>query len=238
MTTSSIPDQRRPHRSIDWGDGATSAGVVAESGGNGSVTGGHAYAAAGTYTVTITVAVDDSGRTSGQQHQVVVFDGRTGFVTGGGWIDSPEGSYHPHESDGHEDDHDREGKVNYGFESKHHKDTPTPQEQPEFQVKGKHFEFQSTGYQSNSIDDNDSKATYRGSGKVGNTGGYEFLVTVNDDARKSGGGADHVAREGVERLDRRRGLRQLQGRGRRRNPPRRRSREVRSSSTDDGVIRT
>ncbi len=46
---------------INWGDGHTTNGVVSESHGSGSVSGSHAYAAPGSYTVTVSVADNDGG---------------------------------------------------------------------------------------------------------------------------------------------------------------------------------
>ncbi len=79
----------------DWGDGTTSAGTVTEpiSDAVGTVSGSHPYANAGVYTITLTVAVDETGDTDQSIFQyVVVFDPNAGFVTGGGWIDSPQGA--------------------------------------------------------------------------------------------------------------------------------------------------
>src|SRR5207247_1617835 len=73
----------------DWGDGTTSSGTLAEANGTGTVAGTHSYTAAGTYTVMLTVT--DRGGKSGREtlQWVVVYDPNAGFVTGGGWINSP-----------------------------------------------------------------------------------------------------------------------------------------------------
>jgi uncharacterized repeat protein (TIGR01451 family) len=49
---------------IDWGDGASTAGVVSGSGGSYAAGGSHTYATAGPYTITVTV-VDEGGSTTG-----------------------------------------------------------------------------------------------------------------------------------------------------------------------------
>jgi Ca2+-binding RTX toxin-like protein len=49
---------------IDWGDGTTSSGVIDESGGAGTVSGGHVYAQAGVYAVTLVVSDGDGGTAS------------------------------------------------------------------------------------------------------------------------------------------------------------------------------
>src|SRR5262249_30065223 len=77
----------------EWGDGTPSPRTVTESGGSGSVADAHTYSAAGVYTVKLTITDDDTGATSVTSGFVVVFDPSAGFVTGGGWIDSPAGAY-------------------------------------------------------------------------------------------------------------------------------------------------
>lgn len=54
---------------IDWGDGTLMDGLVTESSGSGSITGSHAYALTGSYTVTVTATDDDGG--SGQDTFIV-----------------------------------------------------------------------------------------------------------------------------------------------------------------------
>ena len=59
--------------------------------GSGSCTASHTYAAAGVYTIDVTVRDDDTGSATSRYEFVVVFDPSAGFVTGGGWIVSPAG---------------------------------------------------------------------------------------------------------------------------------------------------
>ena len=92
--------------SIAWGDGTSSGGIISEDDGSGTAYGSHAYTSPGAYYVTVTITDDDSGvATSVSTKTVVVYaTNSTGFVTGGGDIDSPSGSYTPantHDSNGH-----------------------------------------------------------------------------------------------------------------------------------------
>ena len=65
--------------------------MAAAGTGDGSCSTSHTYAAAGVYTVTVTVTddYDTGGGTAAIENYVVVFDPDAGFVTGGGWIESP-----------------------------------------------------------------------------------------------------------------------------------------------------
>ena len=64
---------------IDWGDGHVTSGAVAESAGNGTVTGSHAYATDDTYTVIVTVTDDNGG--SGSATSSVISDTTPPVIT-------------------------------------------------------------------------------------------------------------------------------------------------------------
>jgi len=79
----------------EWGDESISQGTVTESGGSGSVEGSHTYTDPGVYTLRLTVTDDDGDSDESIFQYVVVYDPSAGFVTGGGWIDSPQNAYYP-----------------------------------------------------------------------------------------------------------------------------------------------
>ncbi|HWI50777.1 MAG TPA: PKD domain-containing protein, partial [Symbiobacteriaceae bacterium] len=111
----------------NWGDGTTSAGTVAEAGGSGMAGGSHAYSLPGIYTVTLTVTDKDGGVGTATFQYVVIYDPNGGFVTGGGWINSPAGAYTP--------DPTATGRANFGFVAKYKKGATVPDGQTEFQFK-------------------------------------------------------------------------------------------------------
>lgn len=165
----------------DWGDGTTSSGTVVEAGGSGSVTGSHTYTAAGVYQVTLTVA-DPYGATGQAVYEyVVVYDPNGGFVTGGGWIDSPPGAYLP--------DPTLSGKATFGFVSKYVKGAQTPQGNTEFQFKAAGLNFKSTTYEWLVIAG--AKAQYKGTGTINNEGVYGFMLTATD-GQLNGSGVDRL----------------------------------------------
>jgi beta propeller repeat protein len=87
-----------------------------------------AFAESGLYNVCVhgrDIANSDSGPE--ECITLVVYDPTGGFVTGGGWIDSPEGAYVPNPS--------LTGKANFGFISKYKKGASEPTGQTEFQFR-------------------------------------------------------------------------------------------------------
>jgi len=120
----------------DWGDASTSAGAIIETNGSGSVTGNHAYASAGVYTIKVTVTDDDNDSGESTFQFVVIYDPDGGFVTGGGWINSPAGAYIA--------DPSLTGKATFGFVSKYQKGANVPTGNTEFLFKVADLNFKST----------------------------------------------------------------------------------------------
>ena len=111
---------------------------------------------------------------------IVVYDPSAGFVTGGGWINSPIGAYSANPA--------LTGKANFGFESKYLKGNNVPTGNTEFQFKLANFNFKSTSYEWLVV--SGAKARYRGVGTVNGAGSYGFELTAWDGQVNGGGGVD------------------------------------------------
>jgi hypothetical protein len=160
-----------------WGDG-TQTTKAANQAGTASAT--RTYGAAGVYTVGIILNDPNSGQSSVTFKYVVIYDPSAGFVTGGGWINSPVGAYVP--------DRTLTGKANFGFVSKYNKGQSIPTGETEFQLQCASFTFQSTSYQWLVVAG--SKAQYKGFGQINGAGSYGFLLTATDGDLTGGGGVD------------------------------------------------
>src|SRR5262249_31476418 len=136
--------------------------------------------AAGVYTVTLTVTDDDTGATSVQSGYVVIYDPSAGFVTGGGWIDSPAGAYPA--------DPGLTGRASFGLVSPSPVGTGGPDGNTQFKFHAAGFDFRSTSYDWMVIAG--PKAQYKGTGTVNGAGTYKFLLTATDGQRNGGGGVD------------------------------------------------
>jgi len=164
----------------DWGDGSTSAGTVTEENGSGSVAGDHGYSGAGVYTVKLKVTDDDEAVAENSFKYVVIYNPDGGFVTGGGWINSPPGAYTANPS--------LTGKANFGFVSKYEKGKTVPTGQTQFQFKVASFNFHSTSYEWLVI--SGAKAKYKGKGTINGSGEYGFMLSAIDGQVNGGGGVD------------------------------------------------
>jgi hypothetical protein len=170
--------------SIDWDDGAgAQTGTVSETAGSGTCTGSTSFASAGVYNLVVTVT-DDDGDSDTETVMVVVYDPSAGFVTGGGWIDSPSGAYTPEDPT----DLDITGKANFGFVSKYQKGATVPTGQTEFQFHAGNLNFHSSNYQWLVVAG--AKAQFKGIGTVNSVSGYGFLLTATDGQISGGGGVD------------------------------------------------
>ncbi len=159
------------------------AGTVNES--TGSVTASYAFTSAGVYLVTLTVSDGCGGTGSantvdGLTAMVVIYDPNGGYVTGGGWINSPAGAYVA--------DPTLTGKASFGFVSKYQNGGGVPTGNTEFQFHAASFNFSSTSYEWLVIAG--ARAQYKGSGTVNGSGDYRFILTAIDGQRPGGGGSD------------------------------------------------
>jgi PKD repeat protein len=155
----------------DWGDTTTTDGIVSETNGSGTSTGTHTYTTPGVYTLTLTLTDDDGGSSEAIFQYIVIYDPEGGFVTGGGWIDSPEGAF--------TDDSTLTGKANFGFVSKYKKGASVPTGNTKFHFKVADLKFESTEYDWLVVAG--AKAQYKGSGTINGAGNYGFMLMVIDE---------------------------------------------------------
>jgi len=167
----------------NWGDGASSPGVVTEVHGSGNVTGSHTYTAPGVYTINLLVTDKDGGNGTAQYEYVVVYNPNGGFVTGGGWINSPPGAYKANPK--------LTGRAHFGFVAmykKGAKGATVPTGNTEFQFQVGNLNFHATSYQWLVVAG--AKAQYKGTGSINGKGNYGFMLTAIDGQVTGGGGVD------------------------------------------------
>lgn len=175
------------HIAVWMFDTYSQAGTVTEPSGStpGSTSATYTFSSAGVYMVKLTVT-DSCGASvvattvNGDPAMVVVYDPNAGFVTGGGWINSPVGAYPGNPS--------LIGKANFGFVSKYKKGQSTPTGETEFQFQVANFNFHSTSYDWLVVAG--AKAQYKGSGTINGSGDYAFMLTAIDGQLNGGGGND------------------------------------------------
>lgn len=101
---------------------------------------------------------------------LAVYDLEEGFVTGGGWIDSPAGAYAP--------DPSLIGRANFGFVSRYKRGADVPGGQTEFQFRVADMNFHSGSYEWLVIAG--PAAKFKGTGTINGEGDYGFMVTATD----------------------------------------------------------
>lgn len=92
------------------------------------------------------------------------------FVTGGGWISSPE------------------GMASFGVVAKYHKDASVPTGSTTFQFPAGGLNFKSTSYDSLILSGN--KVQLKGAGQINGSGSYRFVLTCIDGDQPGGDGLD------------------------------------------------
>ncbi len=161
----------------NWGDGNTTPGMVDQNAN--TVSGSHSYTAAGVYTLTLTVTDGASNFDTEVFQFVVIYDPNAGYVTGGGWIESPPEAYPANPS--------LTGKAHFGFVSKYQKGKSTPDGNTQFDFKMADLKFKSTSYDWLVI--SGPHAKYKGSGTINGAGDYGFLLFARD-GQVNGDGVD------------------------------------------------
>jgi hypothetical protein len=132
------------------------------------------------YTISVTITDGAGASASGASSYLVVYDPNGGFVTGGGWINSPAGAYAANPA--------LTGKATFGFVSKYQKGANVPTGNTEFQFKVGNLNFSSTSYAWLVVAG--AKAQYKGSGTINGGGAYSFMLTAIDGQVNGGGGVD------------------------------------------------
>ncbi|MBD1396047.1 T9SS type A sorting domain-containing protein [Pontibacter sp. JH31] len=111
-----------------------------------------------------------------------IYDPEGGFITGGGWINSPAGAL---------EGSDVTGKANFGFVAKYRKGKNEVEGNTEFQFQAGNVSFKSSAHNAGSLVISGPKATYKGTGTIaGQAGTYDFMVIVTDGHVNGGGGYD------------------------------------------------
>lgn len=180
----SFTDNPGANHAAQWMLGnITQTGAVNES--NGTVSATYNFATVGVYAVKLTVADSCGGlgvadQVDGLAAMVVIYDPNGGFVTGGGWFNSPAGAYTINPS--------LTGRANFGFVSKYLRGASVPTGETEFQFQIGNFTFHSSTYDWLVI--GGARAQYKGSGTINGSGNYGFILTAIDGQVNGGGGAD------------------------------------------------
>jgi hypothetical protein len=138
------------------------------------------FSGAGLYDVCVrgTDAATNTG--SAQCILLVVYDPGAGFVTGGGWIDSPAGAYPA--------DPALTGKATFGFVCKYLKHGTVPKGETAFVFRVFRLNFYSTSYDWLVVAR--PRAWYMGKGRVRGVGDCRFMASLIDGDLPGGDGID------------------------------------------------
>jgi hypothetical protein len=159
----------------NWGDGEVTEGKVSCISPNEiEVNGYHAYDTPGVYTVRLILREDFVPVWESEFRYVTIYDPTGGFVTGGGWFESPPGACLYDACD-----NDTTGKASFGFVAKYKKGAQDPSGNTEFQFKAGGLNFHSKDYDWLVVAG--SKAKFKGVGTINKSGlEYGFMISAID----------------------------------------------------------
>jgi hypothetical protein len=149
-----------------FGEGSTATGATPT----------YIYTESGLYNVCLTV--NDGYLDSDPACTLaVVYDPSAGFVTGGGWIDSPVGAFKADES--------LSGKATFGFMAKYQKGASVPTGNTAFQFDLAGMAFASQSYEWLVVNQAGTNAQFKGSGLINatpdpNGNAYKFMLWASD----------------------------------------------------------
>ena len=168
---------------FDWGDGqlcdtdVNSECSLVQNTGSGDVSGYHTYTQCGIYDVELKVLDSKGEWDTSVFEMLVVYDTSAGFVTGGGWINSPQGAYLANPL--------LTGRATFGFVSKYKKGANRPTGRTEFQFQVADLNFHSDTYDWLVVNQDGANAQFKGSGKINGENApngelYKFMIWAGD----------------------------------------------------------
>lgn len=173
---------------VQWDIGAAfGPAAINETNGAGTITASSTALTAGVYTIALKVTDKDGSSVTQATTPgyVVVYDPNGGFVTGGGWIMSPNGACAAAGCRVTGED-----KATFDFAPKYAKGATVPTSATPFTFTVAGLGFVSTKYTWLTV--GGPLAQFKGEGTVNGVAGYQFLVTAVDGDVTGGGGVDKV----------------------------------------------
>jgi hypothetical protein len=168
--------------SWDHSVNGASQGEQPASGASTNVSASLTFTSAGVYEVCATTTDLAGNASAASCILVTAYDPSAGFVTGGGWFNSPAGAYAANLA--------VTGKAHFGFVSKYEPGANVPTGNTEFQFRNANLNFKSTMYEWLVVAG--ARAQFKGAGSVNGVPGYSFLLNAIDGDQPGGGGTDRI----------------------------------------------
>ncbi len=142
----------------------------------------HTYSEAGIYQASVWIGIWNGLHDSATYDPVVVYEPDGGFVTGGGWFESPAGAYRA--------DPGAAGRALFRFNSRYDQGTNVPIGSADLRLHFAGFRFQATEYDWLFVDPDGTTAQFGGTGTINgevapNGDRYHFALWATDGAQES-----------------------------------------------------